>query len=120
MLDEKTLLVNLRELASRELQEEYWLFNTEGKMSTPVEAVCGFFDDAGVNRALKSGYLKKNFSVDLYRNVKLLHKMVRFIDSNYYSMDIVDMINHPKMEEIRSFSKELLELFENELARKLR
>jgi len=111
MLDMTILLENLRELASEELQRKLWVHGNENQMSSFTEAICGIFDDARLTRALDTGYLEDNFSVEICQKVKKLDKLISQIPEDLPPEKI---IKHPKMNAVRELSDELLVLFEGE------
>lgn len=110
MLDVTILLENLKELASEELQRKLWVHGSESQMSSFTEAICGIFDDANLTRALDTGYLKNNFSIEICQKVERLDKLISQIPEGFPPEKI---IKHPKMNIIRALSDELLTLFES-------
>jgi hypothetical protein len=112
MLIKNILLESLEELSDKELQEKLWLHGDENGISSFTEACCGLFDDAGLSRAVETGYLEKYFSKELCHKVDKLEWLLDKI-SEYLPEE--EIIKHPKMDEVRVLSGELLALFKNEL-----
>ena len=113
MLHEKILIEGLYEMSSKEFQEEYWLSGDDpSKMSSFDEAVCYIFDDAGLTRAVETGYLAENFSKEVCLKVTKLDKMIKLVPDDAPTEDIIE---HPKMEKVRRLSRELYFLMKKEL-----
>ena len=112
MINSETLCENLRELASRDLQEEIWLGNRENRMSSFEEAVCGVFDDAGLTRAIDTGFLQRTFSQEVHQRATELSDLVTLLPDKASPQDIID---HPRMNKVRSVASELLALFTRSL-----
>jgi hypothetical protein len=107
----ETLRWSLTELASREEQEQLWLGLSKDEMSSFEEATCGVFDDAGLTRAVDSGYLRRKFSEEINNKVASLSRLVAELPRNVHPREV---INHPKMEDVRKLAQELLSLFDAE------
>lgn len=108
MLNNQILLDSLNELASEELQWKLWVHGNDNLMSSFTEAVCGVFDDSGLDRAKKTGYLANNFPVEICVLVDRLYKLIRKVPDN---LKPEETINHPEMQSIRLVSYELLNFF---------
>ncbi len=108
MLNGNILIESLQVFASKDMQEKLWMYGDKNQMSSFEEACCGVFDDSGLTRAIDSGYLQKHFSVDLCEKVQDFDRFLGFLPSNARPEEV---INHPKMGEVRKLAGELLELF---------
>ena len=112
MLIKDIFLESLEELSSKELQEKLWLNGDENRISSFTEACCGIFDDAGLSRAVETGYLEKYFSRELCHKVD---KLDWLLDKIQEDLPPKEIIRHPEMDEVRVLSGELLALFESEI-----
>jgi len=108
MINEQTALWCLEELANRDEQERLWLGRTKGEMSSLEEAWCGLFDDAGISRALESGYMRKKFSVEFCQKLELLRDVLRQLPEMSPPQIVIE---HPKMEEVRRLAADLINMF---------
>ena len=111
MLDIHLLMENLKELASKDLQEQLWLHGNKNRMSTFTEAIYGIFDDVRLTRALETGYIENNYSSKLFLTAKKLDQLIDLIPENLSPEKI---IKHPKMYIVRFLSGKLLVLFAQE------
>jgi Lon protease-like protein len=111
MISAETLRWSLEELASKEEQERLWLGRNKDEISSFEEARCGVFDDAGLTRAIDSGFLADNYSEAFCGKVDELHRSVKSIPDNSKPEDV---LNHPEMERIRCLATALLEMLPNE------
>lgn len=111
MINKQLALWCLENLASRDEQERLWLARTGNETFSLEEAWWGFFGSAGIESAMKSGYLQKTYSKELCRKVEALHNVMRQLPE-LASPEIV--IAHPKMEEVRRIAADLLILFAQE------
>lgn len=102
----------LEELSDREEQIKLWWHGNEKNMSSFSEAICAVFDDAGISRAMENGYLCSNFSQQLCQKISALDHAVNLIPENENPQDI---INHPRMDNVRLLASELLDLFKAEM-----
>lgn len=109
MIDKALLVDKLKELASKDLQVRLWLQGSDNLMSSFEEAICGAFDDAGLTRAIDSGFLSKNYSDELCQMVNQLNTAVDKIPAMIAPQQVID---HPAMAEIRALSSRILELLE--------
>lgn len=110
-IDKQLALCCLENLASREEQERLWLARTGNETGSLAEAWCGFFDDAGIARAMESGYLQKTYSEELCRKVEALRNLLKQLPEPAPPKLV---IAHPKMEEVRRIAADLLILFSQE------
>ena len=110
MLNVNLLIENLTILASETEQRRYWLPNGTNEMSLLDEQLCGIFDDAGLTRAIDTGWLAKNFSEEFCKKVKSLKKALTYVP---YDQAPEIIIEHPRMPEVRKLSKELLGLLDS-------
>ena len=94
MLDMVVLFENLSELASKELQEQLWLYGNEGQMSSFTESICGVFDDAKLTRALETGYIEKKFSSNLCKKVKQLDQAINLVPEDLPPAEIILSLIH--------------------------
>jgi hypothetical protein len=108
MINHDMLRWRLEELSNREEQERLWLGNSGGEMSSFTEAICGVFDDAGLTRAIESNFLQKNYSEAFCRKVNELDRTINSIPENSSPREIID---HPRMEQIRILASEILDMF---------
>jgi hypothetical protein len=111
MINKSSLFEGLRQFASRKIQETLWLNGSDSRMSSFTEAMSYVFDDAGIARAIETGYLQKHFSEKLCRKMDELRRLLHKIPANDQPRNI---ILHPKMDQIRVLAAELLDLFSTE------
>jgi hypothetical protein len=99
---------SLAELASAQLQRERWLSDKSAEMSSFVEAVEQLFTDSGLEGALEKG--TSGYSKEVELLLGELSKLIAHMDSNKPPIEI---INDPKMAQVRAKSSEILRAFEN-------
>jgi hypothetical protein len=95
----------LRELSDINYQKRVWLASTGPEISSYTEAVCQLFDDSGLGVELEKHDVI--FSEDIDNKLRVLHTKLAEIDDSKAPFDI---INEPKMKNIRLLSMELLKL----------
>lgn len=88
MINSVPLFEGLRELVDAELQEKLWVNGNQDQMSSFTEAMSYVFDDAGIARAIDSGYLQENFSSALCNKVAELRRLLHQIPDNSSPRDI--------------------------------
>lgn len=110
MINKNLIVENLHILASEKEQRRYWLPNGTNEMSLLDEQACQIFDDAGLTRAVDSGWLARNFSAEFCQKVESLRKALRRLPDDQAPEIIIE---HPKMAEVRKLSEELLHLLES-------
>jgi len=107
IIDRETLRDGLRELASETLQEALWIRGVEGERHSYEEAVCYVFDDSSVAIALEKGALPAEFSDEIREALEQLRKTIHSIPGHEISEK--EIIEHPKMEEVRALANRILE-----------
>ncbi|MCE5197983.1 MAG: hypothetical protein ABFD54_13790 [Armatimonadota bacterium] len=101
-----TVLANLRELADENYQRRVWTSSSGPEMSSFDEDVCGLFDDSGLGDELdKPGPV---FSEVIDRHLRVLDARLQSIDARCHPLEV---IQDPRMEEVRAQAKHLLDLF---------
>jgi len=93
------------------MQGRLWVHGGEDEMSSFTEAVCTVFDDAGATRAMESGYLRKNYSLEFCCNMDELDRLVGLVPDSSAPEETME---HPEMESIRLASRRLLELLDDQ------
>ena len=111
MINQHRLKDGLRELASRDIQERLWVHGDEDEMSSFTEAICTVFDDAGITRAIDSGYLQKNFSHEVCRAMDELDRLIQLVPEDAAPEETIE---NQKMESIRLLSRRILELLDDQ------
>lgn len=102
---------SLRELSDEVLQSALWTGKSDGEQSSFTEAVCVLFNDAGLEKALNSGNLDKDYSKSLCRRARQLLALVNMIDDTGTPEQT---LGHAKMDALRDAARELMELFTTE------
>ena len=105
------ILEALRELSDAEYQSVLWSGKIAGEQSSFTEAVCVLFNDAGLERALDSGELEKDYSTILCLRARQLSTLVTLVDD---TGNPNHTLNHPKMNAVRDAARELRKLFLDE------
>ena len=110
MMNKQRVLWALEELSSREEQERLWLSDgSTGEVSSFEEAVCGLFD-ASFDSAIASGDLQHTFSIQFCNGIVDLRKAISHFQDELelkHIDTVVEIINHPAMEDIRNICKSL-------------
>jgi hypothetical protein len=99
----------LEELSDRALQEKLWLGKSEGEMSSFIEAICATFDDSGLGDALSSPSNKYGLSDVVREKANILRGLIQQVPQTGNPQEI---IQNPKMENVRRAAAELLELIQ--------
>ena len=96
----------LEELASIEEQRRLWLGNAPGEMSTFDEAGCGVFDDSGVTRGIRNGFMLDRYGSEIVNQFESLSALIRKLPPG---LKPDEEIEHPIMGQIRATAKRILE-----------
>lgn len=107
MLTRTSVIWALEELSSRDDQVRLWLSDgSSGEVSSFAEAICGVFD-GGVSKELESEKVAANLKSSFGR----LRALVATIPTDIPPQELID---HPKMEDIRRLSLELIQQLRND------
>jgi len=112
-IHEQSLLEGLLELSDKTMQENLWDNADENidEMSSYGEAVCFVFDDSGASRAFEKGQLETVYGADFTEKFAQLDSLVCLVPMELSPKEIIE---HPRMVEIREVAGELVRLLENE------
>ena len=109
MLNTQCLIEGLKVLASKEEQRRLWLPNDSNEMSLFDEDVCYVFDDSHLSKAVDRGWLSKNCSEEFCETVRKLKKAISYVPAELAPEALME---HPRMDDVRQLSQELLALVE--------
>jgi hypothetical protein len=101
------LIWALEELSDREIQESVWLGNSEGEISSFVEAYSRTFDDTGLAILLDKGGESDQLTPDIVEKANMLDALLKRIPQSLSEIEIID---HPAMRKARIAAAEMLAL----------
>jgi hypothetical protein len=99
----------LRELADKDFQRKVWLASSGPKISSLEEAVCGLYDDSGLQGEMDRAHTV--FSETIDGKLAVLGNKLLAIDSYRHPSEIIE---DPKMDEVRMLAAELLNVISDE------
>jgi hypothetical protein len=100
-----SLIWGLEELSDRSLQERLWTGKIEGEVSSFVEAVSSTFDASGLGNLLDLNKSTNQISKDAMEKAAALRRLIQRTPQRGEPMDI---IQHPRMDDIRTLAAEIL------------
>jgi hypothetical protein len=104
MINIGIILDTLQELSDAQYQDAIWNAKVPGRQSSYTEAVCALFDDSGLTREIDSGRLGQTYSRSLVQCAQELSRLVVLIPDTGAPREV---LQHPKMNEVRALSAKL-------------
>jgi hypothetical protein len=98
---------SLEELSNKEVQEQLWRGKIDGRMGSFSEAVCGVFDDSGLDIALEAASTEDFISEAAASKLKELGKLTDQVSG---TLSPEQILSHPKLNEIRELARDALGL----------
>ena len=97
----------LRELADADFQKRVWLASSGSEVSSFTEAICGLFDDSGLDVAFDKGHTVFTREIDAL--LRELGNAVRAVDE---FRPPAELIADPQMDRVRGLAAKALSAIE--------
>jgi hypothetical protein len=102
------VIEGLQELSDEAFQRRVWLASSGPEVSSFDEAICGLFNDSGLDSLLESSERPSVLTDDVYDGLRELSRLVGRAARTLSSLPPIAVIEHPKMREIRAIAGNIL------------
>ena len=113
MTFQSRVITRLQELADEDFQRRVWLARTGPEVSSYDEAICGLFDDTGLNRQLEKGN-SIIFTSEIDDSLRQLRKLTTEGADVFQYMPPLEVIEHQLMRQIRCVASKVLAQMDQE------